>query len=80
MVRIIPVPKQEVNKYEIRYGGNPEGGFTKDSLQCTRIIYAVSKEKVLEYCERMWPNIVIHDVELIEEDIDITKHTTRRIV
>lgn len=66
-----------VNKYEIRYGGNPEGGFTKDSLQCTRIIYATSVDNVLDYCEKTWPNILpIHEVKLICEDIDPT--TIRR--
>lgn len=71
--------KQKVNKYEILYGGNPDGTFTKDSLQCTRIIYAVDQEHVIDYYENMWPNIEVHNIKLVEEDIDISKHTTRRL-
>lgn len=62
-----------VNKYEIRYGGNPEGGFTRESLQCTRIIYATSVENVLEYCEVNYPNIFpIHEVRLLCDGVDIS--------
>lgn len=68
-----------VNKYEICYGGNPEGGFSKDSLQSTRIIYATSEENVIEYCEKTWPNIFpIHTIKVVAENID-TSTIRRRI-